>query len=627
MDEEVIEIHTLSEFEGLDEKTESTDEESMIKVMAKSRLPSEDSGIGINDGDNASSGKVLYPTTPNMALVRLELNGRDGSDNKAVWENTGLVPKYYKPYSLIETDGQSSQENGPVYKCHFCHMHYKGHNSIVYHARRHVGDYPYKCGEPGCNFHEVCKSGLSSHTRRTGHRAQIRIEGPEREAAPARTVTPVSKVEKMPDPDQFASNLIKERTQNAIGKQFLPESQKKFFLSERLQKHESMPPFCEDFRNFKPIRHSSLVPSVPESQRAKVYEEATGMIPKYMKPFRILPVTENKVVYKCDRCGSNYTSYDDIVSHARRHYGDHPYRCITCGFAGVCRSALEMHMFEKDHPKAIFLKHSNVHEFILKPKQKPDNATEKRSRVSSPSPQITPRFMQTQSNGDPIKDDPALRLQYARAMQAQAKVASESGWNSTPIKDPMASSLDMSNYFLANGFPWFASYPFPPSVNQTGQPLATSAPPKKPQQPPKASKKAKAQEDTLKRTPRSSPAPVADSDVPKKVPKPPMSPLTIKKETLELPKTPEPSREKLLIVPKNGVKRKAEEEQAPDLTIKMVPEIPDYEHLIWLAEKVQARNDLLTHNWDFCSTCKSAFYNTDLYMSHFASSPECRPPK
>ena len=75
----MIEIHTLSEFEGLDEKTESTDEESMIKVMAKSRLPSEDSGIGINDGDNASSGKVLYPTTPNMAFVRLELNGRDGS--------------------------------------------------------------------------------------------------------------------------------------------------------------------------------------------------------------------------------------------------------------------------------------------------------------------------------------------------------------------------------------------------------------------------------------------------------------------------------------------------------------------------------------------------------------------
>ena len=32
-----------------------------------------------------------------------------------------------------------------------------GHNSIVYHARRHVGDYPYKCGEPGCNFHEVNK--------------------------------------------------------------------------------------------------------------------------------------------------------------------------------------------------------------------------------------------------------------------------------------------------------------------------------------------------------------------------------------------------------------------------------------------------------------------------------------
>ena len=29
----------------------------------------------------------------------------------------------------------------------------KGHNSIVYHCRRHIGDYPYKCQD--CGFYEV----------------------------------------------------------------------------------------------------------------------------------------------------------------------------------------------------------------------------------------------------------------------------------------------------------------------------------------------------------------------------------------------------------------------------------------------------------------------------------------
>ena len=71
--------------------------------------------------------------------------------NKAVWENTGLIPKFYKPYSLIETQDRSNPV--PLYRCHFCKLVYKGHNSIVYHCRRHIGDYPYKCEE--CGFVEV----------------------------------------------------------------------------------------------------------------------------------------------------------------------------------------------------------------------------------------------------------------------------------------------------------------------------------------------------------------------------------------------------------------------------------------------------------------------------------------
>lgn len=103
---------------------------------------------------------------PNLDSIRKILGG-DGTDQqrKVVEENTGLIPKYYKPYKLLE----STESGKPVslYKCDFCHQVYRGHNSIVYHCRRHIGDYPYRCED--CGFVEVCKSGLSSHMNRTGH--------------------------------------------------------------------------------------------------------------------------------------------------------------------------------------------------------------------------------------------------------------------------------------------------------------------------------------------------------------------------------------------------------------------------------------------------------------------------
>lgn len=103
---------------------------------------------------------------PNLDSIRKILGG-DGTDQqrKVVEDNTGLIPKYYKPYRLLE----STESGKPVslYKCDFCQQVYRGHNSIVYHCRRHIGDYPYRCED--CGFVEVCKSGLSSHMNRTGH--------------------------------------------------------------------------------------------------------------------------------------------------------------------------------------------------------------------------------------------------------------------------------------------------------------------------------------------------------------------------------------------------------------------------------------------------------------------------
>ena len=75
-----------------------------------------------------SNNQVLTTTeqdaTPNLDAVRYEL-GKEGKEgSKAVWENTGLIPKFYKPYSLIETTEKNNP--APIYRCNFCKLIYKG---------------------------------------------------------------------------------------------------------------------------------------------------------------------------------------------------------------------------------------------------------------------------------------------------------------------------------------------------------------------------------------------------------------------------------------------------------------------------------------------------------------------
>jgi hypothetical protein len=59
----------------------------------------------------------------------------------------------------------------------------------------------------------VCKSGLSPHQRRSGHHKWIKVDGPER-VAPRKTTTVVSRISKVPESDEFASNVIKNRSDN-----------------------------------------------------------------------------------------------------------------------------------------------------------------------------------------------------------------------------------------------------------------------------------------------------------------------------------------------------------------------------------------------------------------------------
>ena len=111
-------------------------------------------------------------------------------------DNVGLIPKYLKPFHPIRGDNGKQ-----IYVCNYCQVwdfnttsynlnlskvfrlwlfekfkfkvllklfsmtslishlkikgEFRGHNSIVYHTRRHIGDYPYRCGT--CGYAEVSK--------------------------------------------------------------------------------------------------------------------------------------------------------------------------------------------------------------------------------------------------------------------------------------------------------------------------------------------------------------------------------------------------------------------------------------------------------------------------------------
>ncbi|CAG5111287.1 Oidioi.mRNA.OKI2018_I69.chr2.g5608.t1.cds [Oikopleura dioica] len=160
---------------------------SLPHACMNAELPSEKSMITNDDivevvdsGISESDKTLEFDETLNNAIIRPNLDsirrilGADGTEQarKVVEENTGLIPKFYKPYKLLEQT--ESGKTVSLYKCNFCEQVYRGHNSIVYHCRRHIGDYPYRCDD--CGFVEVCKSGLSSHMNRTGHKNCRKID-------------------------------------------------------------------------------------------------------------------------------------------------------------------------------------------------------------------------------------------------------------------------------------------------------------------------------------------------------------------------------------------------------------------------------------------------------------------
>ena len=51
-----------------------------------------------------------------------------------------------------------------------------------------------------------------------------------------------------------------------------------------------------------------------------------------------------KNYFKCDQCDKIYKRNEDLVIHKRKHSGELPYRCVTCGMRFISRNCLRSHV-------------------------------------------------------------------------------------------------------------------------------------------------------------------------------------------------------------------------------------------------------------------------------------------
>ena len=47
--------------------------------------------------------------------------------------------------------------------------------------------------------------------------------------------------------------------------------------------------------------------------------------------------------FRCDVCGKIFNNYSVMVVHKCIHFGERPYKCLSCGDRFVCTSSLKSH--------------------------------------------------------------------------------------------------------------------------------------------------------------------------------------------------------------------------------------------------------------------------------------------
>ena len=99
-------------------------------------------------------------------------------------------------------------------------------------------------------------------------------------------------------------------------------------------------------------------PPLPAECRQRVCPANVGLIPKYLKPFQAVRGDNGKQIYVCNYCQGEFRGHNSIVYHTRRHIGDYPYRCGTCGYAEVSKCALNQHLLNHRHQGAILLRYT-----------------------------------------------------------------------------------------------------------------------------------------------------------------------------------------------------------------------------------------------------------------------------
>jgi len=250
-----------------------------------------------------------------------------------------------KPFNL------SRGENGiPIYTCDYCQGQFRGHNSIVYHTRRHIGDYPYRCGT--CGYAEVSKCALNQHLLNHRHSGAILLRY-------ARDNTQ--------NLDDIATEIMAEvKRENDLGDE-PPKKRKKTFEEKNIERQDEFIDSHELERRVAALLGQNRLnlasenednidqlPELPDHCHHYVVNSNSGLIPQHFKPYDELDHSS----FQCNFCQEIHDCSTSIIYHCRKHIGDYPYRCTECGHAELSKAAISSHLIEKGHMGFVLAKNN-----------------------------------------------------------------------------------------------------------------------------------------------------------------------------------------------------------------------------------------------------------------------------
>ncbi|XP_014273228.1 zinc finger protein 260 isoform X3 [Halyomorpha halys] len=333
------------------------------EVPSSVRSHSESINSERNDEDDVASEIDSFDCTVNVS------EGDIVSPNSEVPGPSGLQQgqKQSPPIELTENeewpDGNKRVANKTLNTCEFCGQSFTKFK-LELHRRKHTGERPFKCSEPGCDRAFASKGMLSSHSRVHSSNRPYPCDYCSSSFKTAIHLSNHIKIHTGEKPYYcdlcdysciYKATLLIHRKRHLkiysviceiCGKGFYSASD----LKEHVSGHTGETPFscskCDKkFPNKYHLRkHKNSVHNKTLNSPVSVQcEKCSKVCPdKHSYKNHVRRVHANKK-FECDICGKLIGNKSYLAEHMRIHSGEKPYVCELCGKSFTGRKSMKMH--------------------------------------------------------------------------------------------------------------------------------------------------------------------------------------------------------------------------------------------------------------------------------------------